>query len=137
MAELLHATDRQGKYVKTEERSVLFTEIRNYSRLHGDANLAVPVIHVILLTSDGKIRLVQRGDKQENPFMWDKAVGGHVVTADCSLPRSVFDDNARKETMEEIGIADITIAEDDLHYHNLLHSSTHNPQKQASALTVQ
>ena len=131
MTELLHATNRHGIYVKTEERSILFKEIRGHSQQHGDAHLAVPVIHVILMTSDGKVRLVQRGDKPENPFMWDKAVGGHVVTEDRSLPRSVFDENARKETMEEIGIADVTIAEDDLHYHHLLHAEAHDPQEKA------
>ncbi|MBF0357340.1 MAG: NUDIX domain-containing protein [Magnetococcales bacterium] len=131
MAELLHATNPQGLYIKTEERSSLFREIREYSRTHGDANLAVPVIHVILLNSSGKIRMVQRGDKQENPFLWDKAVGGHVITDDRSLPRSAFDENAKKEIMEEVGIEHVVIADDDLHYHHLTQSSKLNLQKKA------
>jgi hypothetical protein len=131
MSELLHATNSHGKFVKTEERSKLFKEIRNHSRKNGDAHLAVPVIHVLLTTSDGKIRLVQRGDKPENPFMWDKAVGGHVVTDDKSLPRSAFDENARKEMVEEVGINNVIIADDDMHYHKLLRSAKFNPKKQA------
>ncbi|MBF0192909.1 MAG: NUDIX domain-containing protein [Magnetococcales bacterium] len=131
MSELLHATNSKGKYVKTMERSKLFKEIRNHSRKHGDANLAVPVIHVLLTTSNKKIRLVQRGDKPENPFMWDKAVGGHVVTDKKSLPRSAFDENAKKEMEEEIGISNVVIADDDMHYHKLLNSDKFEPKKQA------
>lgn len=131
MTEWLHATNRQGAYVKSQERTELLAEIRNYSLRHGDAHLAVPVVHIILLTSDGKIRLVQRGDKPENPFMWDKAVGGHVVSENRHLSRQDFDNNARKELHEEVGLSTIIMAEDNWHYHHLIQSKTHDLEAQA------
>ncbi|MBF0212493.1 MAG: NUDIX domain-containing protein [Magnetococcales bacterium] len=126
MTEWLHATDRQGRFVKTEERVALLAEIREHSRRHGDAPLAVPVVHIILLTSDGLIRLVQRGDKPENPFMWDKAVGGHVVTDNPALTRQDFDDNARKEIQEEIGVEQVVIAADGLEYQRTLQAARYD-----------
>ncbi|MBF0628204.1 MAG: hypothetical protein HQL91_08275 [Magnetococcales bacterium] len=129
MTEWLHATDRQGRFVKTAERVALLAEIRDHSRRHGDAPLAVPVVHIILLTSAGLIRLVQRGDKPENPFMWDKAVGGHVVTENTALTRADFDDNARKEMAEEIGVTEVVIAADGLEYHRLIQSGVHDLQR--------
>lgn len=131
MAEQLHATDRHGAYLKTGLRPDLFREIRDQARQHGEAPFAVPVIHVILLTSGGLIRLVQRGDKLENPFLWDKAVGGHVVTSDRSLPRKAFDNNVRKEMGEEIGVENVRIAQDALDYHHLLRSGDCDLHQQA------
>ncbi|MBF0399524.1 MAG: NUDIX domain-containing protein [Magnetococcales bacterium] len=129
--EYLHASDRSGCYVKTAERTALLAEIRDYSRRHGDAPLAVPVVHVILMNSDGAIRMVQRGDKPENPFMWDKAVGGHVVWEDSSLPREAFDANVRKEMAEEIGVQNVTLAADPFQFRQHLVSGSVEFQTQA------
>jgi hypothetical protein len=129
--EYLHATDRHGHYVKTAERTALLAELRDYSRRHGDAPLAVPVVHVILMNSAGLLRLVQRGDKPENPFMWDKAVGGHVVWDDPRLPREAFDANLRKEVAEEVGIQDLLLATDIFQFRQQLLSGTLNFQAQA------
>lgn len=131
MVEFLHATDRDGRYVKTAERVTLLAEIRDHSRRHGDAPLAVPVAHVILMNSRGDIRLVQRGDKPENPFMWDKAVGGHVVWDDPALPRKAFDDNARKEMAEEVGITQTLLARDPFEFRQHLLSQQVDFQHQA------
>lgn len=131
MSEWLHATDRHGRFVKTEERVALLAEIRAHARAHGDAHLAVPVVHIILLTSSGQIRMVQRGNRPENPFMWDKAVGGHVVTEDRALGRAAFDANAIKEMGEEVGIENVAIADDALHYHRLLQAEDHDPTTRA------
>ncbi|MBF0161122.1 MAG: NUDIX domain-containing protein [Magnetococcales bacterium] len=129
--ELLHATDRQGRYVKTAERTALLAEICAHSRRHGDAPLAVPVVHILLMNSDGAIRLVQRGDKPENPFMWDKAVGGHVVWDDPALPRAAFDANARKEMAEEVGIQQVILAADAFQFRHHLRSGLLDYQSQA------
>ncbi|MEO5331645.1 MAG: NUDIX domain-containing protein [Magnetococcus sp. YQC-5] len=131
MTEWLHATDPHGVYVKTGERTVLLQEIRDHSRLHGEAPYAVPVVHIILMTSERQIRLVQRGDKPENPYMWDKAVGGHVVSDSPKLSRQEFDANARKEMREEIGVEDVVMAGDHLEYHRLIQSGACDLQQQA------
>ena len=129
--EHLHATDRNGRHVETSERTALLAEIRDHSRCHGDAPMAVPVVHVILMNSTGAIRLVQRGDKPENPFMWDKAVGGHVVWDDPALPREAFDANALKEMAEEVGIQDVTLATDSFQFRQYLLSGSLDFQAQA------
>ncbi|MEO5352272.1 MAG: NUDIX domain-containing protein [Magnetococcus sp. XQGC-1] len=122
--EYLHATDRLGHHVKTAARTPLLAEIRDHSRRHGDAPMAVPVVHVILMNSAGAIRLVQRGNKPENPFMWDKAVGGHVVWDDPALPRAAFDANVRKEMAEEVGLQDVILAADPFQFRQHLLSAT-------------
>ncbi|MBF0463215.1 MAG: hypothetical protein HQL87_17760 [Magnetococcales bacterium] len=129
--EYLHATDCGGRYVKTAERTALLAEIRDHSRRHGDAPMAVPVVHLILMNSTGAIRLVQRGDKPENPFMWDKAVGGHVVWADSTLPRAAFDANMRKEMTEEVGIQEVILAADAFQFRQHLLSGSLDFQTQA------
>ncbi|WP_130471791.1 hypothetical protein [Candidatus Magnetaquicoccus inordinatus] len=130
-SEYLHATDRNARYVKSAERTALLAEIRDHSRHHGDAHLAVPVVHVILMHSNGDLRMVQRGDKPENPFMWDKAVGGHVVWDDPTLPRAAFDANLRKEMAEEIGVDNLLLASDPFHYRQLLAAGSVDLQHQA------
>ncbi|MBF0185064.1 MAG: NUDIX domain-containing protein [Magnetococcales bacterium] len=129
--EYLHATDRNGCHVKTAERKALLAEMRDYSRRYGDAPWAVPVVHVILLDSSGMIRLVQRGDKEENPFMWDKAVGGHVVWEDPALPREAFVANLRKEVAEEVGIEDLLLVADGFAFRQQLLSGCLDLQKTA------
>ncbi|MBF0447195.1 MAG: NUDIX domain-containing protein [Magnetococcales bacterium] len=124
--ELLHATDSQGRYVKTSERKELIREIRNYSQKNGEAPLAVPVVHLVLINSDGNLHLVQRGDKPENPFMWDKTVGGHVVTEERQLSRHSFDENVQKEMAEEIGVSQVVIAKDSLDFRQRLASNQHD-----------
>ncbi|MBF0589285.1 MAG: NUDIX domain-containing protein [Magnetococcales bacterium] len=131
MSEQLHATNAQGLYVKTDERAKLLAEIRSHARAHGEAPVAVPVVHIILTNSAGEIRMVQRGDKAENPYMWDKAVGGHVVTEDTTLSRQAFDDNARKEAGEEIGIHDLLIAADPIDYRRKLQREKLDLNRQA------
>nr|CRH05446.1 Conserved protein of unknown function[Include NUDIX hydrolase domain] [Candidatus Magnetococcus massalia] len=121
--ERLHATDRQGNYLKTAPRGELLREMRTYARAHGESPFAVPVVHVLLLTSDGQIRLVQRGDKSENPFLWDKACGGHVVCPESGLPKARFIENACKELDEEIGVEVCRVADDAWHYLELLKDS--------------
>ncbi|MEG3640599.1 hypothetical protein [Magnetococcus sp. PR-3] len=129
--EWLHATNAQGQWVKTGPRSALMEEIRHHARKCGDAPLALPVVHIILMTSTGQVRLVQRGDKPENPYMWDKAVGGHVVTEDPTLPHAAFEENVYKEMGEEIGLTNIEIAPSPFDYIHRLHSGTLDLQEHA------
>ncbi|MBF0159419.1 MAG: hypothetical protein HQL58_07825 [Magnetococcales bacterium] len=128
--EILFATDASGRVIKSAERVTLLQEMRDYLEQHGDVPFAVPAVHVMLATRAGLLRLVQRGNKPENPFRWDKTVGGHVNSDDPSLPRSVFDLNACREIAEEIGVEQVVIAEDAIHYQRLLQSGTIDWQQQ-------
>lgn len=112
--ERLHATDQAGHYVKTEARKPLLAEIKAHAQKNGDAHLAVPVVHLILLNSDGLIRLVKRGDKPENPYLWDKSVGGHVVCDNPNLPIKSFTESLIREMAEEVGIQSVEVASDRL-----------------------
>lgn len=92
--------------------------------------MALPVVHIILMTREGQLRLVQRGDKPENPYMWDKAVGGHVVWQDPALPLSAFEANVHKEMAEEIGLHKIEIAANPLDFIERLHGGGVDLQQQ-------
>jgi isopentenyldiphosphate isomerase len=103
MAELLNAFDREGKVLKVEERSRLSLEIRAHSELHGDAHVAVECIYLMLANSAGQLYIVQRADKPENPWLWDKTVGG-AVKAGESANQTVL-----REASEELGITALLI----------------------------
>ncbi len=122
--ELLHATDPLGRIVRTAGRVELLAEMRRYVEQYGDVPFAVPAVHVILMTSDGRMRLVKRGDKPENPHMWDKSVGGHVTADGPVLSRAVFDRSAQREMAEELAIDPVIIADDALDYRQRLGSGT-------------
>jgi 8-oxo-dGTP pyrophosphatase MutT (NUDIX family) len=103
MDELLHAYNQWGRIVKTQERSSLLQEIRDYSYKHGDANLAVETIYLVLSNSNGELYVVRRGDKQENPNRFDKTVGGHVHVGETAFS------TLYREAREEIGVQVILV----------------------------
>ncbi len=96
--ELLNAFDAKGNIIKVEERKCLLDEIQENSYRTGDAHLAVEAIYLILFNSAGELLIVQRGDKPENPWLWDKTVGGHVKageTFDATLYREAINGGKR------------------------------------------
>jgi 8-oxo-dGTP pyrophosphatase MutT (NUDIX family) len=103
MDELLHAYNQWGRIVKTQERSSLLQEIRDYSYKHGDANLAVETIYLVLSNSNGELYVVRRGDKPENPNRFDKTVGGHVHVGETAFS------TLYREAREEIGVQVILV----------------------------
>jgi isopentenyldiphosphate isomerase len=96
--ELIGAYDKKGNLIKIEERRDLLKEIEEYSKIHNDANFAVPVIYLMLKNSQDQFYVVKRGNKKENPFCYDKTVGGHITINES--PYS----NLYRETKEEIGV---------------------------------
>ena len=98
MIELLDAYDQSGIFLKTAERKALLKEMKSESEQKGDCSFAVPCINLMLVDKNGDLYVVQRGDKPENPFLYDKTVGGHVSSGEG------FDETLRRETAEEIGI---------------------------------
>ncbi|MBN1544895.1 NUDIX domain-containing protein [Candidatus Woesearchaeota archaeon] len=78
MAEHLDAYDCNGRLVKTREKELLLSEIKEYSITNGDANLAVPAALLLLVHPEHGIYVVKRAGKSENPFLWCKTVGEHV-----------------------------------------------------------
>jgi len=98
MIELLHAYNQWGQLVKTQDRETLLKEIRDYSYKHGDANLAVETIYLVLSNSNGELYVVRRGVKPENPNRFDKTVGGHVHVGETAFS------TLYREAREEIGV---------------------------------
>ncbi len=101
--ERVNAFDREGRVVKVEERSRLDQEIREHSLRHGDADLAVECVYLMLVNAGGSLYIVQRAAKAENPWLWDKTVGGGVMAGDSP------DATVLREAAEELGITAILV----------------------------
>jgi isopentenyldiphosphate isomerase len=95
--ELLNAFNAVGEFVKVDERKRLLQEIREYSNRTGDAPLAVESVYLMLCNSAGSLYVVRRGNKPENPWLWDKTVGGHVSAGESHAT------TVCREALEEIG----------------------------------
>ena len=77
-AEFLDAYNKNGEIEKSQERKSLLKEIKAYSEVNWDANLSVDVIHLILSDIQNQLYIVQRADKPENAFLFDKTAGWHI-----------------------------------------------------------
>ncbi len=114
--EKLYVTDSHGAFISVEKRKEILPKLRECSYLHGDAGSAVMCVYLLLLTSKGELRLVQRsGDKKENPDLLDKSVGGHVSAVcpfDQKYMQQIFDMTLRRECAEEIGLDEILMLKD-------------------------
>lgn len=104
MTEMIEVYDKEGNLVKAGEREDILNEIEKGSKEKQDVSLAVPIIYVILRNSEGKLYIVKRGSKPENPFMYDKSVEGHVKSGED------YDSAMQREVKEEIG-AEVIIAD--------------------------
>jgi isopentenyldiphosphate isomerase len=103
MAELINGFDATGKVLKVEERSRLNLEIRAHAEMHGDAHVAVECIYLMLGNSAGQLYVVQRAEKPENPWLWDKTVGGAVAAGEAANHAML------REVTEELGITAILV----------------------------
>jgi 16S rRNA (adenine1518-N6/adenine1519-N6)-dimethyltransferase len=67
--------------------------------VHGD-NLLHRAIHILLFNQSGEVYLQQRArSKDRHPLKWDSSVAGHVTAGES------YDDTARRELREELGIS--------------------------------
>ena len=104
MTEFLDCFDAPGNFIQSGDRKLLMQQMRQESELEGDCSFAVPCINLMLVDKKGELYVVQRGDKSENPFLFDKTVGGHVSSGES------FEETLIRECREEIGV-DIIIAD--------------------------
>jgi 16S rRNA (adenine1518-N6/adenine1519-N6)-dimethyltransferase len=75
--------------------------LRSASRceVHGN-NLLHRAVHVLLFNQSGEVYLQQRSrSKDRHPLKWDSSVAGHVTAGEN------YDDTARREVREELGIS--------------------------------
>ena len=104
MIERVHAFDREGNVVRSRERIQLNREIRQHSKQHGDAHIALECIYLMLVNAAGALYIVQRAAKSENPWLWDKTVGGGVLAGDTA------DQTLEREAAEELGITAVLVS---------------------------
>ena len=75
------------------------------NQVHGNPELIHRTSHVVVFNSNGKILLQKRSENKDiQPGKWDTAVGGHLA------PGEGFEEAARRETAEELGIDPETVA---------------------------
>jgi 16S rRNA (adenine1518-N6/adenine1519-N6)-dimethyltransferase len=67
--------------------------------VHGN-NLLHRAVHILLFNQSGEVYLQQRSrSKDRHPLKWDSSVAGHVRAGES------YDDTARRELHEELGVA--------------------------------
>ena len=92
--ELFPVVDEQGNVVGSATRG----------ECHSGSMLLHPVVHLHVITPDGKILLQRRSMcKDIQPGRWDTAVGGHVDFGEA------VDDALRRECSEELGFTPATV----------------------------
>lgn len=91
--------DRDGKLLGTDVRNAVLARQEKQSRELGDTDISVNCVMLFLVNSDNQVYVCKRAhDKAENPNLWDKTLGGHVVSGDS------FDKTVKKELDEELSI---------------------------------
>jgi 16S rRNA (adenine1518-N6/adenine1519-N6)-dimethyltransferase len=69
------------------------------SQVHAN-NLRHRAVHILIFNPAGEVYLQQRSrSKDRHPLRWDSSAAGHVVAAES------YDETARRELMEELGIS--------------------------------
>src|SRR3989338_4113825 len=104
--EYIEAYNHLGQLMKIKEKDRLLAEIKRYSKKHGDANLAVRVVHLFLMNMVGELYIVKRAKKDENPYLYDKTLGAHMKRGET------YDIGLQRECLEELEL-DTTIVEPD------------------------
>lgn len=96
--ELFKVYDKKGNMLEIKEKEIISQEIINEAKKYGEPTHTVPVIHLLLYNAKNQLYIIKRANKSENPFMFDKTVGGHVRY------NETFEKTAIRETKEEIDV---------------------------------
>lgn len=98
MTELLNAYRREGDIVKTVPKDELMAEIKKHSMTYGDAPYAIDAVWLMLVHPEKGLYIVQRDNKEENPNLFCKTVGGHIMHNESS------ESALERETSDEISV---------------------------------
>lgn len=98
MTELLEIFNMSGELLKVEDRKKFYSEIKKEYADDKKITKQVKRVLLILMNSKGRIFLQFRSkEKNENPGLYDKTIGGHVAAGDT------FDISIVRECAEELG----------------------------------
>ena len=106
MAELIHAYNLDGTVLKTDERNVLLKEQQEQALRWGEPEFSVASIYALVKNSRDELYVQLRGDKDENPHMYDKSVSGHVLAGQTPEQALI------RKAKHELGV-DVILASED------------------------
>lgn len=108
MKELLEIYDLNNNLIGTQERDSFYEEIRKEFKETGKITKQIKAIRLILMNSSGRIYIQKRSYiKKENPSLYDKTVGGHVMAGHTWYMTVV------RECHEELGFPAVVLSEDE------------------------
>jgi isopentenyldiphosphate isomerase len=108
MNEQLEIYKLDGTFISNQDRKEFYDEVKREFNEKGSISKKVKTVRVLLMNSHGKIYLQKRSDtKNENPNLYDKTVGGHVVAG------NTFELTVVKECAEELGFPATVLSEED------------------------
>lgn len=119
MKELLEIFDLNWNYIQKQERTEFYTEIKAEYDEKWIISRQVKRIVCMIITPSGNIILQKRSDdKNENPWMYDKSIGGHIAVMEKAKKENVYlsqelsDLNMAKEWLEELAIPSYVTSHD-------------------------
>lgn len=105
--EKLEVFDLKGKFLKIQDRATFYSEIKDEFLKNKKITRKIKSIRLLLMNSDGRIYLQKRSNlKTENPGLYDKTVGGHV------LPGESWNITVVRECAEELGFPVVILNND-------------------------
>lgn len=108
MSEKLEIFDLKGKMLGTQTRTSFYSEIKKEFKSKGKISKQVKAVRLLLINSGGRIYLQKRSKlKSENPGLYDKTVGGHVVKGESWNMAAV------RECAEELGFPASILTEEE------------------------
>lgn len=108
MSEKLEIYDLDSNLLKVEDRQNFYDEIKKEFKETSKITKKVKRISLLLMNSKGKIILQKRNNqKQENPGLFDKTIGGHVSEGDS------YEITLIKECSEELGFPVSILSQED------------------------
>ena len=108
MNEQLEVYGLDDTFLGNQDRKEFYNEVKKGFGEKGAVSKKVKTIRVLLMNSLGRIYLQKRSEtKNENPNLYDKTVGGHVVAG------NTFELTVIKECAEELGFPATILSENE------------------------
>jgi len=107
-AEKLEVYDLEGNLIELKDRKEYYEEIEKEFKKTGKISTQIKSIRVIILNSKGRIYLQHRSEEKErNPGLYDKTIGGHIAAG------HTWDLTVVKECHEELGFPGVVLTDDE------------------------